>query len=103
VGGPVPAGLGPGDLVSVVDSLASAAYCPARARSGHLVLDTVRKVALQSPGTHFAIPGEISAKGLSKSVADLVFDGLPLQQFMTAAFNRSDKAGCTTRVVNPHS
>ena len=96
---------GPADCMSraLYDSLASAVYCPAGAGQGHLELDTVRKVELQSPGTHFSIPGEISAKGLSKSAADLVFEGSPLQYFMTSAFDRSAKAGCTTRVVNPDS
>jgi hypothetical protein len=86
---------------ALYDSLASAVYCPRGAGQGHLELDTVRKVDLQSPGTHFAIAGEISAKGLSKSAADLVFDGSPLQQFMTSAFERSAPAGCSMRVVNP--
>jgi hypothetical protein len=100
---------GPADCMSraLYDALASAAYCPvgapARAPAGHLELDVVRKVDLRSPGTHLTIPGEISARGLSKSSADLVFDGSPLQQFMTSAFDRSASAGCTARVVNPHS
>lgn len=94
---------GPADCMSraLYDSLASAVYCPAGAGRGHLELDTVRKVELQSPGTHFSIPGEISAKGLSKAAADLVFDGSPLQKFMASAFNDSAPAGCTTRVINP--
>jgi hypothetical protein len=83
--------------------LAGLRRLPTGANRGHLELDTVRKVDLQSPGTHFSIPGEISAKGLSKSAADLVFAGSPLQQFMTSAFNHSALAGCTTRVINPLS
>jgi hypothetical protein len=94
---------GPADCMSraLYDSLASAVYCPAGAAQGHLELDTVRAVELQSLGTHFSLAGEISAKGLSKSAADLVFDGSPLQQFMTSAFDHSAPAGCSARVVNP--
>lgn len=96
---------GPADCMSraLYDSLGSAVYCPAGGPTGHLELDVVRKVDLRSPGTHLTIPGEISAKGLSKSAADLVFDGSPLEQFMTSVFDRSASAGCTARVVNPHN
>ena len=94
---------GPADCMSraLYNSLASAAYCPTGTSQGHLELDTVRNVDLQSPGTHLSIPGEISAKGISRSAADLVFTGSPLQQFMTSAFDRSSPAGCSMRVLNP--
>jgi Secretory lipase len=93
----------PADCMSraLYDSLASAPHCPAGARAGHLEFDIVRKVDLQSPGTHLSIAGEISAKGLSRSASDLVFDGSPPQQFITSAFDRSAPAGCSARVVNP--
>jgi len=95
--------LGPADCMSraLYDSLSSAAYCRPGAAQGHLELDTFRKVELRSPGTHFSIPGQISAKGGSTSSADLVFEGSPLQRFMTAAFDRSTAPGCTATVLNP--
>jgi hypothetical protein len=61
----------------------------------------VRKNGLQSPASHFSIPGEISAKGLTKSTNDLVFEGSPLQKFMTAAFAKTTTVGCTMGIVNP--
>ena len=68
---------GPADGMSraLDNSLASAAYCPTGASQGHLEFDTVRNVDLQSPGTHLSTPGEISAKAISRSAADLVFTG----------------------------
>jgi hypothetical protein len=94
---------GPADCMSraLYDSLSGAAYCPAGAAQGHVELDTFRKVELRSPGTHFSIPGQISAKGGSTSSSDLVFEGSPLQRFMSSAFDRSAIAGCTTAVLNP--
>ncbi|HEY4994619.1 MAG TPA: hypothetical protein VII33_21310, partial [Nakamurella sp.] len=77
---------GPADCMSraLFDSLSAAAYCPPGATSAHLELDTFRKIDLESPSTHFSVPGQISAKGGSRSSTDLVFDGSPLQQFMAA-------------------
>jgi len=99
---------GPADCMSraLYDSLSVAAYCPdggaqGHLEQGHLELDTFRKVELRSPGTHFSIPGQISAKGGSTSSSDLVFEGSPLQRFMSSAFDRSAIAGCTTAVLNP--
>jgi hypothetical protein len=86
---------------ALFDSLSAAAYCVPGATQGHLELDTFRKVELRSPGTHFSIPGQISAKGGSISSSDLVFEGSPLQRFMSSAFDRSATAGCTTAVLNP--
>ena len=91
---------------ALYDSLSVAAYCPdggaqGHLEQGHLELDTFRKVELRSPGTHFSIPGQISAKGGSTSSSDLVFEGSPLQRFMSSAFDRSAIAGCTTAVLNP--
>ena len=93
----------PADCMSraLYDSLSSAVYCPAGADQEHLELVTFRKIDFKSPGTHFSLPGQISAKGQSKSAADLVFEGSPLQEFMAAAFDRSAAAGCSTRVMNP--
>jgi len=92
---------GPADCMSraLYDSL-TAVYCPDGTARAHLEFDTFRKVELRSPGTHFSIPGQISAKGRSTSSADLVFEGSPLQQFMTSAFDGSTTAGCTTTVLN---
>lgn len=94
---------GPADCMSrsLFDSLSATAYCRPGATQGHLELDTFRKVELRSPGTHFSIPGQISAKGGSISSADLVFEGSPLQRFMASAFDRSASPGCTTTVLNP--
>ena len=86
---------------ALFDSLSAAAYCVPGATQGHLELDTFRKVELRSPGTHFSIPGQISAKGGSISSSDLVFEGSPLQRFTSSAFDRSATAGCTTAVLNP--
>jgi hypothetical protein len=93
----------PADCMSraLFDSLSAAVYCQPGAPAGHLQLDTFRKIDLVSPGTHFAIPGQISAKGRSRSSADLVFEGSPLQQFMTSVFDGSTTPGCTTTVLNP--
>lgn len=86
---------------ALYDSLASADYCPAGVAAGHLEFTSVRKTPLQSPASHFGIPGEISAAGLSKNASDLVFTGSPLQKFMAAAFDRTTTAGCTLSVLNP--
>ena len=53
---------------TLYDSLATA-YCPAGATTAQLTLDTFRKIELRSPGTHFSVPGQISAKGHSTSSA----------------------------------
>jgi hypothetical protein len=84
---------------ALYNSLAGA-YCPAATAGSHLELDTFRKIDLRSPGTHFSIPGQISAMGGSTSATDLVFDGSPLQQFMAATFDRSTPPGCSMQVVN---
>lgn len=93
----------PSDCMSraMYDSFSSSAYCPAGDAKGHLELNMMRKNGLQSPGSHFGIPGEISAKGLTKSASDLVFEGSPLQKFMTAAFDKTTTDGCTMGIVNP--
>jgi hypothetical protein len=59
---------------------------PGGAHRGHLELDTFRRIDLRSPVTRFSIPGQISAKGRSKSTSDLVFEGSPLEQFMASTF-----------------
>ena len=94
---------GPADCMSraLFDSLSATAYCRPGTTQGHLELDTFRKVELRSPGTHFSIPGQISAKGGSISSADLVFEGSLLQRFMASAFDRSAGPGCATTVLNP--
>jgi hypothetical protein len=86
---------------AIYDALSSATYCPAGEAKGHLELNMVRKNGLQSPASHFGIPGEISAKGLTKSSSDLVFEGSPLQKFMTAAFDKTTTSGCAMGIVNP--
>ncbi|GAA0997884.1 lipase family protein [Subtercola frigoramans] len=86
---------------ALYDSLASDVYCPAGGTVGHLELQAVRPVTLVSPASHLAIPGEISAKAISDAAADLVFDGSPLQKFMTAAFEKTVAPGCSTQVANP--
>ena len=89
---------------ALFDSLSAAAYCVPGAQgrpSSHIELDTFRKIELRSPGTHFSIPGQISAEGGSTSSSDLVFEGSPMQRFMASAFDRSASPGCTTTVLNP--
>ena len=86
---------------AIYDAYAATEYCPASGAQGHLELNMVRKNGLQSPASHFSIPGEISAKGLTKSTSDLVFEGSPLQKFMTAAFAKTTTSGCSMGIVNP--
>ena len=85
---------------ALYDSLASDVYCPAGASQGHLELDVFRKIRLQSPGSHFSIPGQIAARGGSKSASDLRFKGSRLERFMTGAFNHALTPGCSNTIAN---
>lgn len=104
-----PAGLdadevpGPADCMSsaLYESLRSQAYCPDGGDEGYLHLDLFRPQLLQSPATHFSIPGEISARRIGRSDEDLSFEGSPMERFMTGAFDKSLESGCTASIRNP--
>jgi len=85
---------------ALYDSLASDVYCPAGTNQGHLELDVFRKILLRSPASHFSIPGQIAARGQSKSASDLRFEGSRLERFITGAFDRTLTPGCTNTVAN---
>ncbi|MDO7880823.1 lipase family protein [Salinibacterium soli] len=48
---------------------------------------------VDSPATHFSIPGEIAAKSIAGD--ELVFEGSPLQRFFSEAFDGSVAPGCS--------
>jgi Secretory lipase len=77
------------------------AYCPASGAAGHLRQIVFRKDGSASPGSHLSIPGQVAAKGASKSAADLSFAGSPLDEFMTGAFGGTLAPGCEAAVRNP--
>lgn len=93
----------PADCMSraLFDTFSSQAYCPDGEPVGHLQLNQVRAQSLESPATHFSIPGEISARDLGRSKADLSFDGSRMEQFMQGAFDRTLEPGCTAEIINP--
>ena len=86
---------------ALYDTLSTQVYCPASGNKGHLQLSAFRKDGQSSPAGHLAIPGQIAAAGLSKSPADLVFTGSPLDKFITASFDGSLEPGCTSEILNP--
>jgi hypothetical protein len=94
---------GPADCMSraLFESLRDDLYCPDGGAQGHLQLDVFRAVPLQSPATHFSIPGEMSARRIGRSHEDLRFEGSRMQEFMTAAFDGTLEAGCSAEVQNP--
>jgi hypothetical protein len=94
---------GPADCMSraLYDSLRTDVYCPGGSQEGHLQLDLFRPVALQSPASHFSIPGEMSARRIGRSSEDLRFEGSRVQEFMTGAFDRTLDPGCSASVQNP--
>jgi len=86
---------------ALYDSLESAQYCPDGSAKGHLQLDVFREVPFETPSTHFAIPGQMSARRIGRSAADLTFEGSPMQRFMVGAFDGTLEPGCTAAVMNP--
>lgn len=87
---------------ALYESLASAVYCPAGETRGSLQLVGVKATGIDgvdSPATHFSIPGEISAKVIGTAAGDLAFEGSPLQKFMTAAFEKTTEPGCSTALL----
>ncbi|CAN5593333.1 hypothetical protein BH10ACT7_BH10ACT7_24120 [soil metagenome] len=83
---------------ALYDSLASGVYCPIDQAAGYLGLVGVQQVGLDgivSPATHFSIPGEISARAITEDARDLVFEGSPLQKFVSAAFDGALEPGCS--------
>ena len=85
---------------ALYDSLASEVYCPAGANHGHLELDVFRKIRLRSPASHFSIPGQIAARGQSKSASDLRFKGSSVERFITGAFEHTLTPGCSNTIAN---
>ena len=94
---------GPADCMSTAlfESLRDDLYCPDGGAQGHLHLDLFRAVPLQSPATHFSIPGEMSARKIGRSQEDLRFEDSRVQEFMTGAFDGTLDAGCSAAVQNP--
>jgi hypothetical protein len=86
---------------ALYDTLSTQVYCPPSGNKGHLQLSVFRKDGQSSPAGHLAIPGQIAAAGLSKSPADLVFTGSPLEKFITASFDGTLEPGCTSEILNP--
>jgi hypothetical protein len=74
-------------------------YCPDGASQGHLTLS----LWAPEPGVTVGDHSAITALPAAKSPTDLRYDGSPLQQFITAAFERTLQPGCTAAVVNPPS
>lgn len=85
---------------ALFDTLANDVYCPPGAAPGHLELDLFRKIAFRSPASHFSIPGQIAARGQTKSASDLRYEGSRLERFISGAFDRELTPGCTSKVVN---
>ena len=76
-------------------------YCPGSGpANGHLQLSIFRKDGAGSPASHLSIPGQIAAKGSSRSPEDLRFEGSRLDTFFTDAFGSSTTAGCRAEVAN---
>jgi len=86
---------------ALFDSFEEAAYCPAGRATGYLQLDQFRPEFLESPATHFSIPGQMSARAQGRSSSDLSFEGSPVQQFMVGAFDHTLEPGCNKRIMNP--
>ncbi len=104
-----PDGAAPGDLpaaadcmsTALYDSLRSAEYCPPEGDHGRLQLSIFRKDGAASPASHLSIPGQIAARGSSRSADDLRFDGSPLDRFFAESFEGRAGTGCRAAVVNP--
>jgi hypothetical protein len=87
---------------ALFDAYSARAYCPdGTPAAGHLEHDLFRPVPLESPASHFSIPGQMSARGQGRSDSDLSFEGSPVQAFMQGAFERTLEPGCTQRIMNP--
>ncbi len=83
------------------ESMAADAYCPDGNSLGHLQLVGVPKSGLSSPGSHFAIPGLMSAAKIGRSSDDLRFEGSPVQEFMVSAFEGDLDTGCGVHLREP--
>lgn len=86
---------------SLYDTLADQVYCPTTATAaGSLDLVGIRSLGVEgvdSPASHFSVPGEISARSIEDD--KLVFEGSPLQTFLTAAFEGNTDTGCRISMV----
>lgn len=72
------------------------AYCPAGAVEGSLTYLIWREQEGLTDAGHSDITGLVAAAGPD----DLRFEGSPLEQFMTAAFDGTVEPGCRVEVVN---
>ncbi len=94
---------GPADCMATAlyESLRSQEYCPSEGDRGRLHLSVFRKDGAASPASHLSIPGQIAARGSSRSSEDLRFERSPLDRFMTEAFEGRAGTGCRAEIVNP--
>ena len=81
--------------VALYDAL-QAEYCPAGESQGHLTLSVWGPEAGVTVGDHSAI----TALPAARSATELTYQGSPLQQFITAAFDGTLQPGCSAAVVN---
>ena len=81
--------------VALYDAL-QAEYCPAGESKGHLTLSVWAPEAGVTVGDHSAI----TALPAAKTATDLTYQGSPLQQFITAAFEGTLQPGCSAEVIN---
>jgi acetyl esterase/lipase len=102
-----PAGLPADDLPAVSDCTSRALYesmveeyCPADGDRAALQLRLFRK-GPNSPAEHLSIPGQMAARELGRSAADLSYEGSPTQQFIESAFAGTVPTGCDALVLNP--
>ena len=86
---------------ALYESLRSAEYCPPAGDRGRLQLSIFRPDGAASPASHLSIPGQIAARGSSRSAEDLRFDRSPLDRFFTEAFEGRAGTGCTAAIANP--
>jgi hypothetical protein len=75
-------------------------YCPADGDRAALQLRLFRK-GPNSPAEHLSIPGQMAARELGRSAADLSYEGSPTQQFIESAFAGTVPTGCDALVLNP--
>jgi hypothetical protein len=85
---------------ALFDTLSNEVYCPSGENRGHLELDVFRKILLRSPASHVSLPGQIAARGQSKSASDLRFTGSRLERFITGSFDHTLTPGCSNTIAN---
>ena len=75
-------------------------YCPDDGDRAPLQLRLFRK-GPNSPADHMSIPGQMAARQLGRSAADLSYEGSPSQAFVDGAFAGTVPTGCDAKVLNP--